>query len=419
MRSTALTSTFVLALALAASPALATNGYMSHGYGTVSKGMAGAGSALAIDFLAAATNPAGTVDVGPGMDIGVGLFSPDRKYDVTGMPSGFPGTFGLAPGLVRSGSRLFAVPHIGATWMLNDRAAFGIAMYGNGGMNTSYESPTFGVTPTGVDLSQMFIAPTLSMKITDRHAIGVTALIAYQRFEAKGLGAFSMFSSDASALTDLDHDNSFGAGVRVGYRGQWSKYFSVGASYQSRVWMSPFDNYQGLFAGKGDFDIPSNYVVGIAITPTEAVDIAVDVQRVNYSEVEAVGNHFLPNMMTAALGTDTGAGFGWDDMTVGKFGVQVRGAHGFTWRGGYSYGTQPVPSSEVVFNILAPGVIQQHATVGVSKTLTTGRALNLAITRAFTQDVSGANPLEVPGRQQVDLKMNQWDVELSYTVRFR
>jgi hypothetical protein len=94
----------------------ATNGYFSHGFGTASKGMAGAGVALPLDSMAPATNPAAIVFVDPGWDIGVGLFSPDREYNMSGQPSGFPGTFGLAPGAVRSGSRLFPIPHGGVVW---------------------------------------------------------------------------------------------------------------------------------------------------------------------------------------------------------------------------------------------------------------------------------------------------------------
>ena len=33
----------------------------------------------------------------------------------------------------------------------------------------------------------------------------------------------------------------------------------LGLSYQTRIFMSEFDKYAGLFAGQGDFDIPSNY----------------------------------------------------------------------------------------------------------------------------------------------------------------
>ncbi|MEZ5457414.1 MAG: hypothetical protein R3F04_15110, partial [Lysobacteraceae bacterium] len=48
----------------AVSTASATNGYFSHGYGTQSKAMGGAGVALSLDSLAPATNPAGLLHVG-------------------------------------------------------------------------------------------------------------------------------------------------------------------------------------------------------------------------------------------------------------------------------------------------------------------------------------------------------------------
>ncbi len=82
------------------------------------------------------------------------------------------------------------------------------------------------------------------------------------------------------------------------------------------------------------------------------------------------------------------------------------------------YGAQPVPASEVMFNILAPGVVEHHATFGLSKEIGAGRAVNLAITRAFSQSVTGTNPLELPGRQQITLTMSQWDVEVGYSLKF-
>ncbi len=72
-----------------ATPARATDGYFSHGYGTHYKGLAGAGAALHLDSLAAATNPAAMAFVGPRWDASLSLFSPDRYYTVSGNPSGF------------------------------------------------------------------------------------------------------------------------------------------------------------------------------------------------------------------------------------------------------------------------------------------------------------------------------------------
>ena len=87
-RSTSTILATAAVLAAVAAPALATDGYFSHGYGTHYKGIAGAGAALHLDSLAAATNPAAMAFLGPRWDASLALFSPDRYYTVTGNPSG-------------------------------------------------------------------------------------------------------------------------------------------------------------------------------------------------------------------------------------------------------------------------------------------------------------------------------------------
>ena len=405
-----------LVLAVAAAPAFATNGYFSHGYGTHYKGLAGAGAALHLNSLAPATNPAAMAFLGPRFDASLGLFNPNRFYSVTGNPSGYPGTFGLTPGEVESDSRYFPIPGLGANWSVGETGAFGVALYGNGGMNTDWPTGTFYAgAPTGINLSQMFVAPTYAVKLAHKHAFGVTAIGAVQWFKAQSVSSFAPFSSAPGKLSDNGNSYSWGGGVRVGYLGEWSRHFSVGASYQSKIWMGQFDDYAGLFAEHGGFDIPANWVAGIAIRPTENVDIALDVQRVAYSGVDSVASPLLPNLTQDQLGTDGGAGFGWEDMTTVKGGVQLRAGEGWTWRAGYSYGSQPIPESEVLFNILAPGVIEQHVTFGFSKLVNGSQEISLALTRAFSKEVTGPNPLEVPGLQSIELRMDQWDLELSWS----
>ncbi len=406
---------FPLALLLALSSAVfATNGYFSHGYGIKYKALAGAGVALPLGVISPATNPAHLVFVGNRMDVSLALFNPNRQYTITGNPSGYPGTFGLMPGTFESDSKWFAIPALGASWSLNDNVAFGLAAFGNGGMNTNYSAQTFGFSPTGVDLSQLFLAPTFAKKF-GAHAFGLTVILAYQRFQAEGLAAFGNFSSASDKLSNNDYSNGFGYGGRVGYQGEWLKNFFVGASYQMKTKMSKFDEYAGLFAEEGCFDIPSNWTAGLAFKPASVVALAFDVQRINYSECKSVGNKLMPNLMTSKLGEEDGAGFGWEDMTVFKGGVQWQARKDWALRAGYSNGKQPIPSSEVLFNILAPGVIEQHATFGFTKTLANQNEISFALMHGFAKSISGANPLEAPGQQTIELKMNQWEFEVGYS----
>jgi long-chain fatty acid transport protein len=379
--------------------------------------MGGTGVALSLNTMAPATNPAGNAWV-TGYDVGLALFNPNRQFTVTGNPSGFPGTFGLQPGTVKSGSSLFLMPSLGANWKLNDRMTLGVAIYGNGGMNTNYDASVFYAGRTGVDLMQVYVAPTFTYKIGENHAFGISPVLGWQSFQAEGLGSFAPFSSSPSNLSNNGHDTSMGWGVRIGYLGKLLPWLSFGASYQTEMEMQKFEKYSGLFAEQGDFDIPENYTVGIAVHATEEFTFAFDIQQINYSNTESIGNPMLPNLMKARLGDDGGAGFGWRDVTAYKFGIQYVAGPAFTVRAGYAYARQPIPDSEVLFNILAPGVIEQHATVGFGVKVGDKTTINGSIVRAFQKSVSGANPLEVPGRQTIELKMDQWVFDFGLSVGF-
>lgn len=428
----------MLVLAIAISlPAWATDGYFSLGYSARHKGIAGAGVGLHYVSIIGG-NPAGRVYLGTMYDINIGLFNPIRQYTVIGAPSMQPNTFGLLPGTVESGSKYFIIPAVGANWALSSSSALGISIYGNGGMNTNYETTTFfdeSSSSTGVNLSQLFAEVSYAYEFVPGHSLGISGVAAYQMFEAQGLNAFGQFglSSDATKLSNNGTDNALGVGFKVGYLGKISDQFSLGATYQSKVWMGDFKDYAGLFAEKGKFDIPSWWAVGVVYSPIKAVNLIADFKRINYSDSKAVSNPMNPqNLFPAflkpggnpgnpndyqanpnfqALGTDKGAGFGWKDMNVIKFGVEYSGVKNWIFRGGYSYGKQPVPSSEVLFNILAPGVVENHIALGFSRNLgPKNTQLHVSFNYALNNSVRGANPLDPT--QSIDLQMKQFDFQV-------
>jgi long-chain fatty acid transport protein len=122
-------------------PAYATNGYMSHGYGIASKGMAGAGMALPQDTLSVFNNPAGLTRLGKRFDAELELFSPDRQYKANANFAPPPAA-SVPPGRFDSDNDLFLIPGLGMNLLLDDRSTIGIALAGQGGMNTDYDTAT-------------------------------------------------------------------------------------------------------------------------------------------------------------------------------------------------------------------------------------------------------------------------------------
>lgn len=378
-----------------ASSAYATNGYFLPGFGMKATGMGGVAIAAPQDSISAASNPANLAKVGMRGDIGVSLFRPVRRADVGAASDA--GTGGLGPvgfGFntgSQSDKELFFIPEMGMAMPLTDKLHAGIAFVGNGGMNTTYRRNFYDTSPNdtnlgtlGVDLNQLLIPISVAFKVNEDHALGASLVGGVQRFEALGLQNFQAISSNSNFVTDKGFDWSFGAGVRLGWLGDFADdRVSIGATWASKIYMTKFDEYKGLFAEQGDFDIPSNYGLGISIKATKDLTFAADVTRILYEDVAAVANRG-PGVRTGpgfqgvqsgfpcgvlgnsalCLGTDQGMGFGWKNMTIYKVGMDWVVNEQWTLRAGYNYGKSPIPDDQLAFNTLAPATVEKHYSVG-------------------------------------------------------
>lgn len=469
-----------VAMAIAAPAAYATNGYFTIGYGTKNRGLAGAGIAFSQDSTAAATNPSGMALVGNRVDFGVELFNPRRDANLDASQGSLGAFGGQNTGDVDSGATLFAIPHAGFAFGMGNMTV-GMSITANGGMNTRYNSnlytdafaPAIGCNGSafcggtvsgfagflgssdavlqqlygnpntspalGVNLAQVIIAPTVAFKLNQDHAVGASLLVGYERFRAYGLGLFQGLSSDPAHVTNKGDDDAWGAGIRLGWTGQITSNITLGAQYSSKIYMQEFDRYAGLFAEQGDFDIPSNFGLGLAVKVTPKTTVAFDVQRILYSDVASIANNGptadeffggLTYVLTGGgaggisnpLGTNNGWGFGWDDITVYKLGVNYEYSNQWTFRGGVNYGDNPIDPSQNLFNILAPGIVQTHATLGFTYMPTQYNEINVSVMHAFREDQSNTdtatNPSLGGASYTSDIGMDQNAVEVSYGMKF-
>ena len=333
----------------------------------------------------------------------------------------------------------------------------------------------FGGGKAGVDLMQAFLSVNYAFKVNENFAIGFGPVFAAQVFEAKGMSMFSGFTQtfadnfpgyfqtalttclqgggdaqlcqlqaqgqaqqqafgDVTTLTDNDHDMSTGFGGAIGFWGG-TEDFSYGLAYQTKMSMSEFDDYAQLYAEAGGFDIPSTLKGGISFRAGDSARINLDIEHVAYSDVDSVHNP-IANLVTACwpvnpdpfgpphpvfasppessgcLGGPSGAGFGWQDMTVYKAGIEWQSNDKNTWRFGFSYGEQPIPSSEVLFNIMAPGVMEHHLTAGWTSERPNGGVMSWSLMYAPSKEITGTSTFDPT--QSIKLEMSQLELEFAY-----
>lgn len=429
-----LATAIAAAIALPATALATTAGYFQLGYSSISDGMAGATAALPQDSMIQAINPAGIAFVGSRVDLGVAGFWPFRGYS-----SGTAGTAQCSaqgcgpmpnPGTYGSSGHFFLIPHIGYSQRLSHDNYVGIAIYGNGGMSTNYHYPAATSTvpggpffdgQTGVNLSQLFVQATYSRKFMRHDAVGLSIIAARQSFSADGLQGFAAYSSNSGAMSGQGVSTSTGVGFKVGGQFRLMPGINLGVAYSPRMSMSKFSKYAGLFADGGRFDIPANGVIGLAFKPTSSQVLAFDFQRIYYNDVPAIADQTNFNstggLTTGAFGASNGSGFGWQNVSVYKLGYQFAMSHVVTGRVGFAYNTQPIPSSQVLLNVLAPGVIQRHVTAGVTFHTARRQDFTVAAMYGLPQSVYGNAPAAFGGAP-IKISLHEYQLEANWGWKF-
>ncbi len=419
--------------------AQATEGYFQHGYGARNKALAGAGVADTRDATAVAVNPAGLVHVEDQFNGALSVFSPRREYQ-GGPANPFPG---FAPlGQIDSDWNFFYIPNMARSWRVDSPLidVFAISMYGNGGMNTHWAevpradggcAPAGGGTgifcrgPLDVNLNQAFLSAAIAKQF-GRVSVGIAPIFAVQQIEIHGLHAFGGISTDPANLTNTGLDTSYGGGVRAGVEVALMPNVRVGVAGTSRIYMSEFDQYKGLFAEQGDFDIPPSLQIGVAVDVKSNLTVMLDYKRIWYSDIKSINNSSTIASTAGVtgnpaffLGADGGPGFGWQDIDIFKFGVEWRANDSWTWRAGYAHSDNPIGSRDVMFNILAPGVIEDEYTAGFKYKWSENLDLELSGMYAPESSVSGrelaivANPTHA-----IEVSMYQYEITAGITWRF-
>ncbi|MEN8218070.1 MAG: outer membrane protein transport protein [Pseudomonadota bacterium] len=299
----------------------ARNDFIPHGFGMKAKGMGGASIAYQEETHGASWNPAGLAFIKDRFDFanaGIDWFKPTPENNQIKLDDN------------ASKKQHLIMPELGINMTLRDELNFGLLVYGNAGMNTSRNTK-----PDGIDLSQLFFAPTLTKRF-GKHALGISLNMAYQRFFANN-----------PAVTKQEYDYSMGLGGSIGWQGQFNNQMTLGAFYRLRTKMDEFEAYKDLLAENGEIDVPSAIGIGIAYHTTSKTVIAFDVLKVKYAEVKAFTKPLLHQDTSCDSNNRLMTGRTcWNNQTIYKLGISYKYNNRLSLRTGLNY-NQLTPEKQV------------------------------------------------------------------------
>ena len=401
---------FVLA---AVTPVKAQYGVILSGGGAVQRSMAGTGTATTLDSLGGLFwNPA-TLSGLPSNEVSLGSEILMAHPTVSSTLSANSLGRGIPPvtltGSTDSDSGAVVLPNFGWSHHIDDTdLTVGLGMLSAAGLSVNYPSSVTNPVltpppPAGLgagrvyaDLEVFQFVPTVSYQVTDHLSVGFSPIIDVARLQADPLTLVAPNPTGIPGVVsyqDGTHSHlQCGAGFQMGAFLSTCSGLNFGVSYKSPQWFDKFtynttDQFGRPLQQSVRMDLPSVTSVGVSYSGTERWLVAVDFRYIDYSNAHGFSE--------SGYNSDGSVrGLGWQDQFVVAVGTQYLVTDRISARLGYSYNTNPEPSSQAFFNIAAPTIIEHTIYTGASVDLSNSLTLSCAYVHAFENQLQG--PIVVP-----------------------
>ena len=362
---------------LALAPAHATEGINLIGIGPRQQGTAGAGVAAAQDSTWLILNPAGLVDLEPGIDASFQIFGPSRTMDSTANPGSGE----------QKDESVFYIPSLSAAFNLggSKNQFLGVGLYGASGMGVDYDQPRVGFSEgdTRTELSIAKLTATYARSFDNGFRIGAGPVFVLGRFrtdmETRQVGPPS------SPAVDRWNDAT-GVGAILGVNQKINDRLRVGASYITEQVMEEYEDYGRLFLDS--LNLPQQVTAGLAYKLTDDVEVALDYRWIGWGNLDTFGDQF-----------------GWEDQHIVKAGAIWNATDRLTLRAGVSHGNSPIGREDTFANALFPAIMETHLAGGASYRLDRF-ALHFAYIHGEEETLSASGPPESGGGTTVRMVQN-------------
>ena len=181
----------------------------------------------------------------------------------------------------------------------------------------------------------------------------------------------------------------WGGGFQLGLFYELNDDWNLGFSYKSPVWQERWSfnsanpdlsaRHLGIQA-----QLPQIFSWGVAYKGISKTLIDVDMRYVDYANADMFGQKV------------SDGGLGWRSVFVVAAGARYQATDRLALMGGYMYNMNPVTRAQTLFNVQAPGIIQNMLSLGVSYQMTDDVTFSSSWQHGFRNSIHG--PIgQVPG----------------------
>ena len=417
-----------------ASVSNATNGYYMIGTGAKDLGMAGAVVANPQDASTILQNPAGIAWLkGTTADLGGAAFMPKRKLNGHD-----------------SDSNLYVIPSAGIAvnpkgcGCQNGSFTFGVGMYGVSGMGVDWRGNNGGTLTNGLltkvwsNMAMMEMAVGGAYKVNDKLSVGFAPVFVYQTmglemdfagFKYPNPNGDETFITVPNSSATLDSTNAYGLGFDLGAVYKLNDMVQFGLAYKSKRYMQKLEWNTTVPTGMASYmitgdkvkmrlDMPRQIAFGVNVKPINNLKVEADVKWINYHDVM---NEVDVTGMATPMGPIKTWNFHWKNQWVFALGAEFAATKALTLRAGFNYAKSPIKDEDLYNNIVAPAIVETHATLGASYKFNKNLELSLAYAHAFEHKQTGKVPAgmwqQVYGKT-VEAKMYQDTISTQLTYNF-
>jgi len=380
----------------------AQTGHVLNGEGPVNQSMAGVATATPLDASGALLWNSAAITALPGNSIqfGMEMFKPtidlESSMPVVGV--------GIVSDTTASDASVSPIPSFSMVYHLEDTDwTLGMNAVGVSGFGVNYPAsstnPLLMAPPNGFgsvysSFQMLQLSPTIAYRVDENWSVGFAPNID-QASLAINPGCFASpddpdgtpGNGDEIYPSGLNSATSWGFGAQAGVFYQGDGDWDFGCSYKSKQSFSDFEfnstDANGAYRKIAlDMDFPAIASVGVAYRGWDKLIVGLDARYIDYKNTAG----FEPSGF-AADGSVTG--FGWDSIMVVAIGAQYQVDDCWSLRAGYALNENPIADKDSTFNVPAPAIIQQHASLGLSYCVSNDWFLDIGYQHGFENSIEG------------------------------